>query len=651
MRTLPFFQFILLLAIVTGQSSCDRNSSDATGAGRLAGEELQKAIAYRNPDAEAFYLERPEFFVNKAAGDLPSNLQWDNGMNQEIFSSPKAKRGGEERVPILDYPRTLRKVGPDSANSFRSFIHDNLDLTLVKKHPNTGRYYPALAKEWAVSEDRKTVYFRIDPDARFSDGVPVQSHHFKFNFYFMQSEWIQAPWYNNWYSEKYTHFHTYDDLTFSVGLKDAKPDTLRFFEEDLFPLPEHFYNEFDADYLTKYAWRFEPTTGAYEIRPEDIKKGRTITQTRIKNWWADDKKFWKNRYNADTKEFTVVRSPDKALEAFLAGDFEMYRIRTPDVWEEKLDNPNVHNGYIIRTQYYNQVPRPCYSLRINKSKPFLENLDVRIGLQHAANFDSVLKNYFRGQYARMNTSSDGYAEFTNPNIRARPFSVEEARKHFAKAGFDKAGPDGVLQNKDGTRLSFTITTGYRRLQDVLAILQQEAAKAGVEIKLDILEPTAAWKKIQEKKHEITLTALNRSVEAYPRYWDFWHSFNAYREDGSLKSETNNFTVTANPEWDKLIDRYEASTSFAEIKEIALQLEQMIHDDAAFIPGWVRPYFQCAYWRWVQWPETFAGRLVKEHDDLSVHWIDLDIKAETLAAKKDGKTFPMETRIFDEYKIQ
>jgi microcin C transport system substrate-binding protein len=37
---------------------------------------------------------------------------------------------------------------------------------------------PGLANEWAVSEDGRTIYFRIDPEARYSDGVPVRARDF-----------------------------------------------------------------------------------------------------------------------------------------------------------------------------------------------------------------------------------------------------------------------------------------------------------------------------------------------------------------------------------------------------------------------------------------------------------------------------------------
>ena len=94
----------------------------------------------------------------------------------------------------------------------------------------------------------------------------------------------------------------------------------------------------------------------------------------------------------------------------------------------------------------------------------------------------------------------------------------------------------------------------------------------------------------------------------------------------------------------------ASLNIEEKVEIAHQLEEMIHEDCSFIPGWVRPFLQCAYWRWVQWPEGFAGKLAREHDQLNVHWLDPSIKAETEAAMKAGTGFGQTTRIIDQHRI-
>jgi hypothetical protein len=51
---------------------------------------------------------------------------------------------------------------------------------------------------------------------------------------------------------------------------------------------------------------------------------------------------------------------------------------------------------------------------------------------------------------------------------------------------------------------------------------------------------------------IGFTAFNINVEMYPRFWEDFHSSNAFKPDGSVKTDTNNFTQTNDKEIDALI---------------------------------------------------------------------------------------------------
>ncbi|NIL93588.1 MAG: hypothetical protein GTO71_03920, partial [Woeseiaceae bacterium] len=60
------------------------------------------------------------------------------------------------------------------------------------------------------------------------------------------------------------------------------------------------------------------------------------------------------------------------------------------------------------------------------------------------------------------------------------------------------------------------------LKDVLTILKEEALKAGLEYRIEVLDMTAGFKKANEKKHDIQLSALSVG-DRYPRYWETYHS--------------------------------------------------------------------------------------------------------------------------------
>ncbi len=641
-----------------------------------SGKEPEKKWVDITPEVEAYYKEHDDFFQVKSPGDIPGDLEWKDGSELESFASPDAKQGGTLNFWMSDFPRALRFVGPEASGSFRRHVLDNNALGLVHRHPNAEfDFCPGLAKSWALSKDGKTIYYKLDPDARYSDGEPVKAKDFFFTFFFMRSKHINAPWYNDYYGkEKFTGVAIYDEHTISISFYKAKPDLLD--RISIRPVPFHFYQKhgLDEDYVKEYNWRFEPTTGAYEVLEENIKKGKSVTLTRVKGWWANDKKFFKNRFNPSKIRVTVYRDPTVAFEAFRKGDVDLHGLNLPEYWNKKLPDKDelVQKGYIHKVKFFNDVPRPTWALRLNVFRPLLNNRDIRIGLQHAMNIQLVIDEVLNGEVdkvERMKTVADGYGPRSHPTLVAREFSVEKAQEHFAKAGFKERGADGILKNADGKRLAFTLTTGYKRLKEVPTVLKNEAKKAGVEINIEILEQTLAWKKAAEKKHDISLSALNVSPEMYPRFWEPYHSDNAYKEgegakfkgdgkfeeDGSLKDglslkpNTNNTTVTADKELDALIKQYRDSEDLEEITRLAHQIMEKLHAHGAYIPGWAKPWYRLGHWRYVKFPKDFNVRLSRDTEEYSVHWIDEDMKKETLAARKSGTAFDPQILVFDKFR--
>lgn len=622
---------------------------EALEAGRITPEAIDERTAAG---------EFPRFFRFATPGDIPGDLDWMNGANLPDIGSPDARKGGTQYTFMQDFPRTLRLVGPDSNGSFRNYILDDTTMQFAHRHPNvtevteTGfRYYPGLAEEWALDRDNKTVYVRINPDARWSDGEAITVEDVFFLFFFFQSDYINAPWYNNWYNRNYTNITRYDDLTFSISLPEAKPDMLGRVV-GLMPVPRHFYKELGEDFVERYQWRFQVTTAPYIVKTEHINKGRSIRLTRNDDWWARDNKFWRNRFNYDAIQINVIRDTDKAFEAFKKGEMDGFGMSLPEFHYDKLPNsgPLVANGYIHKYTYYNDVPRTTPGLWINTSQPLLSNLDVRLGINFATNWDRVIAEYFRGDYRRLRTTNDGYGEFSHPTLEARPFDIDRALEHFAKAGFARRGNDGVLVNADGQRLSFTLTNGSDALKEMLPILQEEALKAGLEFRLENLDPTAAWKKVQEKEHEISFTGFGRFPEMYPRYWETWHGVNAYHPDGSLKKQTNNLCAFANEEMNGLIEAYRASESAEEMQAQAHRMEEILHAQAPWVPGFVRPFYRIASWRWVKWPEDFNVKISYGAGDYYLSWMIPEEKDATLRALRTGETFKPVLEVFDEYNM-
>lgn len=595
-------------------------------------------------------LERPKFFEVLTETDLPKDLEWTTGQDEPEIGSPQAKKGGtfHSYIPGGAYPPTIRCVGKEANNSFRSYHWDDVEMALAVLHPETGKVIPGIADRWAVAPDGQTVYFHIDSEARWSDGKKVKSGDWLMTFYVYLSPYLTEPFYRAYYGEQYWGIATYGDDYLCIRLATPKP--LAPYFAALTPFQQDFYREFGPDFESRYNWRPRPTAGAYQILEKDIQKGRSITMTRVKDWWAKDRKYYKYRFNADKLQYLQVRDEEKIFQMFLRGEIDTYMLLDSKKWYEKTEVPQVFNGYIEKATFYNQYPAISRGLYFNISRPLLSNLDVRIGLQHASNWDKVIELDLRGDAERLNLISAGYGEFSNPNIRTRPFSVQLAREAFARAGFTKTGPDGILENNEGQRLSFTITYPKNPTIDPMLLrIKEEAKRAGVEYKLEAMDPTAAFQKISRKEHEISFSGWQLQPP-FPDYYQQFHSKDAF-EPGTRKprSNTNNITVFADPEVDKLLEENRAGRSLDAIRDTSYKIEEIMHERAVWAPSYNRPFYRLGYWRWIRWPDNFNVRLGNEPEMNYVYWIDPEIEHETREAMKEGKAFPEKNLIFDQHR--
>ncbi len=564
---------------------------------------------------------------------LPEGLEWLTNEEDEEFASPDAKRGGAFRTYMLSYPLTLRMVGPDSNGGFAGYLRANNSLGFVAIHPNTLNFYPVLATHWAFDDDGKTVYYRLRPEATWSDGMPITADDYMFTIDFMRSEHIVDPWYNNHYTNNIVAVRKHDEYTISVEGSTPKPREEMLYEYGFGPTPRHFH-KLDENWVVDYNWRAAPGPGPYRI--SEVEKGQYVTFERVDDWWGNNVKYLANRFNVDEVRLTVIRDMNVAWEYFLRGELDTHPVIMPNFWHEKAVGEPFDNGYIQKIKFYTDTPQPSAGFWLNMDDPLLADHNIRLGLAHSMNIERLLTTLLRGDYERLKMHHEGYWDYTNPNIEPRTFDLDKADEYFAAAGFVDRGPDGI-RVRDGQRLAFSIVYGTQEHTPRFVLLREEARKAGVELNLQLMDASAYFKQILEKKHQIASMAWSTSLT--PRFWEHYHSANAHIP------QTNNITATDNPELDTLIDEYEDATDKESRVHLAHEIQQIIHDMGSFIPTWKVPYTREANWRWVRLPEWYGARttdvlfdVMSTSNAAGLFWIDEEAKAETLAARDEGRAF-------------
>lgn len=597
-------------------------------------------------------LEMGDYFQFKGKDELPGGLSWEDGSEQPEIGDPTARKGGAFRYFISSFPPTIRPFGPNANNSFRGELYDNVEISLVELHPDTGKIIPGVAKEWAVGQDGRTVFFRLDPEAKYNDGVPVKPIDFMWWVYIRASDNVVAPWFKQYIREQFAQFSVFGDEFIAISLPEPKPKLAYF--ASLPPSAPHFYKQYGPDYKERYQWRVPPTTAAYTVKPEDLVKGVSITLSRVDDWWASDKKFYRYRYNADRIRYTVVRDRSKAWELFRAGEIDYFPITLPEYWYEKSEMPPVFDGLVERYTWYNQFPRIPWSLYLNSAQSPLDDHDVRLGIGHATNWQKVIDVVFRGDASRLPGWTKGYGRFDNPEIAARPFSVGKAREYFAKAGYVKEDENGILMKENGERLEVALTFSNIPVRaKMMGILKEEALKAGLKFILDGLDHTVVYKKEMQKKHQAVFSAWGFQPP-YPRYYEYFHSSNAYDEKGNLKQNTNNVFSFSDERMDQLAVAFRNARTEDELEEYAHEMQRIIHDSGVYVPGYMTEFSRVGCWRWVRWPDSefteFCPPRTYVPFESYVYWIDEDFKKETEEARRSGKKFPEVQALKQRYRI-
>ena len=586
----------------------------------------QKATEIETPPCE----EKPTYALEA----LPEGIEWLTNDRDPVFTSPAAVKGGTYHAALTSFPLTFRVVGPDSNSSFRGAILGN-QLGLIGIHPNTENIIPELATHWAYGVDKKTMYFRLDPEARWSDGHPVTADDFVYTLEFMRSKHIIAPWYNDYYTQEIDRVIVYDDHTFAIVGTKAQPDL--HLKITIGPTPRHFYCELDEHFVRDYNWRIAPNTGPYQMTR--FKKGRYVVFERKKDWWARDRRYFKNRYNVDRVRFTVIRDVNLQWEYFLKAELDSFSLTMPQLWHIKSNTPVVAKGYVEKIWFFNDTPQSAQGLWLNQDREIFKDLRLREAFAHAMNIEKVIATVLRNDYFRLESAYVGYGRYSNEGIRARRFDLTRVDRLMQAAGWQR-GPDGIWQ-QGGQRFSVEVAYSREEHTPRLVVLKEEARKAGIELRLQRLDPAAQYKKVMEKRHDVGW--LGWSTGMRPHFWEFWHSVNAHNP------QTNNITNTDDPELDQLIDRYRASLDEAERIALAQKIQARVHAIGAFVPTFMVPYFREAYWRWWRFPEPPATRLSDSLFDPfgstsgGLFWFDPERYEETRQAMRQGLTFEPVTR--------
>ena len=146
---------------------------------------------------------------------------------------------------------------------------------------------------------------------------------------------------------------------------------------------------------------------------------------------------------------------------------------------------------------------------------------------------------------------------------------------LAEAGWSR-GADGYLE-RNGQRLSLTLTTNTGstvRLQSS-QIIQEQLKKVGIEMKINLLEPTTFNDYLVNKRFQLALLGFICGINPDDQYF-YWHS-----------DEGLNIFSFQNDEVDRLMEASSRTLDQEKRREYHFRIQRLLSEELPMLPLFVR----------------------------------------------------------------
>src|SRR5262245_5620340 len=426
---------------------------------------------------------------------------WETNPNFGLIGDPRAVKGGLLRLYINDFPGTLRLGGPEWPTTTNFAIGNDLYESLLTLDPTTLDYIPALASHWQVSPDKMTFRFRMDPNARWSDGQAVTADDVVATWSFYTDKNLVDPAIAQFMKTE----RPVAESKYIVRVRAKTLDWKNFLNIVMaIPIfPAHVLKNVDgATYLKDYNFKFLPSTGPYLIDEADIQKSKSISLRRRSDYWAEKARRNIGLNNFDEIRMVVVRDSNLALEMFKKGEFDYIGV-SARTWSERLDFDSSQRGLVQKQRIFNNSPQGFGGLAINTSRKPLDDIRVRKALTYLFNRRIMIEKLFLNETFPMNSFFSGtiYENADNPT---NPYDPEQALKLLAEAGWKERDPQGRLV-KDGQPFQLEMLYDSKQSETYLTVYQEDLRKSGINLTLRLTTPATRYKLMNGRQFDIVET--------------------------------------------------------------------------------------------------------------------------------------------------
>ena len=576
------------------------------------------------------------------------SMTWETFSISEPLGDLDAKYGGEMRLSYNgEYPKTLRGVGKDSRVWFLSILENMVYESLLSLNIEKKRWEPMLATHWKISSDSLSYMYRIDPNARWSDGTDVTAEDVLYTYKLMIDKGHEDP---NVYTTWADLFHEPEIISkYIVKVKAKKKDWRSFnYFSGFYIYPAKYLKKVDgAGYLEKYQSQMMPGTGPFKLNPSMTRKGiELVMENRGDAWWS--RGYVRNGGIANFRfiKFLFINDEIQLNERFMNGDFDLYSVNRASYWKTKFIASNydqIERGLIQRKKVYNKAPIGVGGIALNSLKQPFNDKRVREAFCYLWDVDKLIDKLFYDEYIRKNSYFPG-SDYENPNNPKQRYNPKKAIELLAEGGWTKKAGDKWLTNNNGDifELTFRIEQSSER---IYTPLQEDLEKIGIKLNFEIKLSAQSFELIMKRRFQAAPMGWTGST--FPSPEGMLHS--KYKE----QHETTNITGMGLTNLDKLIDLYNSEWDLKKRIPILQEIDFIATREFHYALGWYSPYgARMLYWNKFGIPDKGISYTGGEYSTIWLWWYDKESDMELVNAKSNlDYYFRPESEIIDYWNVK
>ena len=474
--------------------------------------------------------------------------------------------GGELRFSLHSEPKTFNPLLVDDESS--ETIRYLTGGVLIRLNRYTQELEGELASKWKVSETGRRIDFQLRPNVLFSDGTPFTCEDVAYTVRQLMDPALHSP--------------TGDAFRSMPGPVEATCGTSNSVMVR-FPGPvAALAAQFDQVAILSAGSPKKESAVLGPFAVGEYKPGSYVLLHRNPNYWKRDAEGRRLPY-LDSIRLDIQQNRELELLRFRRGELDIVNKLDAEMYDRLAsEKPSsvVDAGPSLDWEviFFNQVansPLPDYKRRWFRSDEF------RLAISEAINRDDIVRVVYRGHAkAAVGPVSASNHFWINSALKPIVYSAPAALDRLERDGFRRTG--NALFDREGHKVEFSMITnaGNKNHERMLALIQQDLAKLGVQLNVVTLDFPSLIERISRSfNYESVLMAFT-NVDVDPNaQMNIWLS-------SAANHQWNPNQKSPETPWEAVIDRLMQSQTAAQDpakrKVFFDKVQQIAREEAPFI---------------------------------------------------------------------